>query len=144
MRLAETAAEARSVGWAKAHQRRAHQSCRWERWWARFALPTLQAAFGDALALPLQGRVAADPERMRGSAPEFAGEHLFEDLPADGLVGHVGRVPPPAVLLHLRCRSSEAPDDLGEIGVGRVQAEDQPARSDPAQRDAFGAQIVLQ
>ena len=78
------------------------------------------------------------------SAPELLGKHLFQDLPLDVLVGEGGIVPPPAVALHLLGGRDEAVGDLAEIVVGVVQAEDQPAGSDPAQRQPFGAQIILQ
>ena len=52
-------------------------------------------------------------------------------------------VPPPAVALHLLGGGDETVGDFAEIGVGVVQAEDQPAGADPAQRQAFGAQVVL-
>ena len=44
----------------------------------------------------------------RQSPPERAGEHLFQDLAADALVGEGAVMPPPAVLLHLRRRRDEA------------------------------------
>src|SRR5215471_19457577 len=77
------------------------------------------------------------------SALEHAAEHLFEDLALDVLVGELAVVPPPAVLLHLGRGGDEAARDLVEVGVGVVEAEDQAARADPAQREALGAQIIL-
>src|SRR2546423_15062237 len=70
-------------------------------------------------------------------------KHLFEDLAADVLVGERRLMPPPAVVLHLFSCRDEAVGDRGKIRVGEVQAEDQPAGSDPAQRQPFGAQIIL-
>src|ERR1700690_3293245 len=77
-------------------------------------------------------------------ARERACDHLFEDLPANTLVGERSLMPPPAVLLHLRGRRDEALGHLGEISVGIVQAEDQPSGTDPAQGDPFAAKVVLQ
>src|ERR1700716_23015 len=76
-------------------------------------------------------------------APEPLGQHLFQNLPLDVLVGHRSIVPPPAVALHLLGRRDKAVGDFREIGVRVVEAEDQPAGADPAQRQAFGAEIIL-
>src|SRR5215475_12972007 len=78
------------------------------------------------------------------SALEHAAEHLFEDLALDVLVGELAVVPPPAVLLHLGRGGDEAVGDLVEVGIGVVEAEDQPSRADPAQRETLGAQVILQ
>ncbi len=70
-------------------------------------------------------------------------DHLPEDLPADGFVGHRGFAPPPAILLHLAGGGDKSVGDLSEIGVGVVQAEDETAGADPAQRDPLRPQIIL-
>ena len=51
--------------------------------------------------------------------------------------------PPPAILLHLPRRRYEPIGDRGKVCIGVIQAEDEPARSHPAQRQVFGAQIIL-
>src|SRR6185437_14252720 len=81
--------------------------------------------------------------RKAPSAPKLLPHHLAQDLPLDVLVGERSILPPPAVALHLFGGGDKAAGDFAEIGVGVVQAEDQASRSDPAQRQAFGAQIVL-
>src|SRR5215207_8023958 len=83
-------------------------------------------------------------DRNASLAPEPLAKHLFQNLPLDVLVGHRGIVPPPAVALHLFGRRDKTVDHFAEIRVGVVQAEDQPSRSDPAQRQPLGAQIILQ
>ena len=52
--------------------------------------------------------------------------------------------PPPAVPLHRPGGGDEPLRDRLEIGVGVIQAEDQAAGADPAQRQPFGAKVVLQ
>src|ERR1044072_5546281 len=79
----------------------------------------------------------------KASAPKPLRQHLFQDLPLDGLVGQRGVVPPPAVALHLLGRRHKAVGHLGEVRIRVVEAEYQPAGSDPAQRQPLGAQIVL-
>src|SRR5579883_1077928 len=71
-------------------------------------------------------------------------DHLAHDLAADGLVAGRGVMPPPAVLFHLLRGSDKALLHLGKIGVGIVQAEDEAAGADPAQRQPLGAQVILQ
>jgi hypothetical protein len=51
--------------------------------------------------------------------------------------------PPPTILLHLLRRRDESVGDYGKVRVRVIQAEDETARSYPAQRQVFGAQIVL-
>src|SRR6266850_1226457 len=70
---------------------------------------------GASPAMTVDGRAS--------SAPELLGKHLLQDLP-----------------LHLLGRRDETVGHFAEIRVGVVQAEDQPARSNPAQRQPFGAQ----
>jgi hypothetical protein len=72
-------------------------------------------------------------ESRQTSASEPHSDHLLEDLPLDVLVGEAFLVPPPAVALHLLGGRDEAVADLGEVGVGVVQGEDQAAGADPAQ-----------
>src|SRR5882757_2751573 len=79
-----------------------------------------------------------------GLSPLSSRDHLLEDLPADVLVGEAGLVPPPAIPLHLLGSGDEAAGDLGEIRIAVVQAEDQAASADPAQREPLGPQIILQ
>src|SRR6476620_9652613 len=69
-------------------------------------------------------------------------KHLFQDLPADRLVVEGSVVPPPAVALHLLTGGNKAISDRGKIRIGVVEAEDQPAGADPAQRQPLGAQVV--
>src|SRR5215204_2757785 len=86
------------------------------------------------------------PTTAEGSAPlapKPLGEHLFQNLPLDVLVGHRGIVPPPAVTLHLPGCRDKAIGHFSEIRIRVVEAEDQPAGADPAQRQPFGAEIVL-
>src|SRR6516165_3291796 len=80
----------------------------------------------------------------KGSAPEAAADHFFQDLPADALVGERSIVPPPAIALHLFGRGYEPLFDLGEIGIRVVQTENESAAADPAQRETFSAQIILE
>src|SRR5579872_6948097 len=96
------------------------------------------ASLDDGPTLPLQGRV------KRSSAPKLASQHLFEDLAADGLVGQRAITPPPAVALHLSGGRDKALLHFRKIGIAEVQAEDQPPRSDPAQRQALGAEVILE
>src|SRR3569832_1005418 len=79
-----------------------------------------------------------------GLAPKPARQHLLENLAADRLVGERGRMPPPSVALHFLRGRDKAALHLGEIGVGEDQAEDEAAGADPAQREPFGAQVVLE
>jgi hypothetical protein len=51
--------------------------------------------------------------------------------------------PPPTILLHLPRRRDEPVSDYGKVRIRVIQAEDETARSYPAQRQVFGAQIVL-
>src|SRR6185436_8134008 len=67
------------------------------------------------------------PAMTRALAPEPLGEHLFQDLPLDVLVGHRGIVPPPAVTLHLPGCRDKAIGHFSEIRIRVVEAEDQPA-----------------
>ncbi len=71
-------------------------------------------------------------------------DHFLEYGPFDRFIRQSRIVPPPAVLLHGFRGGYEAIGNRGEIGVRIVEAEDQPAGTDPAQRQAFGAQIILQ
>src|SRR5579872_5639076 len=96
------------------------------------------ASLDDGPTLPLQGRV------KRSSAPKLASQHLFEDLAADGLVGQRAITPPPAFALHLFGGRDKALPHFRKIGIAEVQAEDQPPRSDPAQRQALGAEVILE
>jgi hypothetical protein len=52
--------------------------------------------------------------------------------------------PPPPVAVHGPGGRHEAVRHGLEVLLGVVQAEDDPAGSDPAQRQAFGTEIVLQ
>src|SRR5579872_5165709 len=96
------------------------------------------ASLDDGPTLPLQGRV------KRSSAAKLASQHLFEDLAADGFVGQRAITPPPAVALHLFGGRDKALLHFRKIGIAEVQAEDQPPRSDPAQRQALGAEVILE
>jgi hypothetical protein len=51
--------------------------------------------------------------------------------------------PPPTILLHLLRSRDEPVAHLGEVSIGVIQAEDQTAGSYPAQRQVFGAQVIL-
>ena len=79
---------------------------------------------------------AMTAERSATLATKPLAKHLFQDLSLDVLVGERSIVPPPAVALHLFGRRDKAIRHLAEIRVGVVEAEDQPAGSDPAQRQA--------
>src|SRR6266478_465669 len=76
-------------------------------------------------------------------ARKYPPDDLFQDLPADGLVGERGIAPPPAVLLHFLGRGDKALRHLGKIRVGVVQAEDQATGPDPAQGELLRTQIIL-
>src|SRR3984893_6024909 len=91
-------------------------------------------------------RVSKDaaPALENALAGKLSRQHLFQDLPADGLVGQRRLAPPPAVPLHLFGRGDKAISYLRKIRIAVVQAEDQPAGADPAQREPFGAQVILQ
>src|SRR5262245_8688021 len=71
-------------------------------------------------------------------------DHFLEDAALDRGVGRRWGVPPPAILLHPPCRGQEAVGHRLEVCLGVVQAENEAAGSDPAERQPFGAQIVLQ
>src|SRR6267142_4542552 len=86
--------------------------------------------------------VMAEQEASR-SAKKYPREDLFQDLPADGLVGERGIAPPPAVLFHFLSRGDKAFRHLRKIRVGVVQAEDQATGPDPAQCELLEAQIIL-
>jgi hypothetical protein len=61
----------RSVGWAKARQRRAHHVMLGWRWWARFALPTLRTRNdGGQAGFRLQTSQGYDSAFSRHDAPE--------------------------------------------------------------------------
>src|SRR5690349_1091043 len=67
--------------------------------------PHPDCEFHSQSTLPLQGRVKANARRVGAisatavtSPPQRAGEHLFEDLALDHLVGEGAVLPPPAVL----------------------------------------------
>src|SRR5262245_22650004 len=85
-------------------------------------------------------------------APELSGafprqpmrEHLAQDLAPDRLVRRSRIGPPPAVMLHGFCGGDEAVRDGAEVGLGVIEAEDQAAGTDPAQRQSLGAQIILE
>src|SRR6266403_4531666 len=81
-------------------------------------------------------------ERAR-LARKYPPDDLFQDLPADGLVGERSVAPPPAVLLHFLGRGAKALRHLGKIRVGVVQAEDQATGPDPAQGELLRTQIIL-
>src|SRR5689334_21737393 len=134
MRLVETTMRVRSVGWAKRSVPTITSRMLEGGHGADAPLPTLRS-------LPA---VVANAWSAKASALEHAAEHLFEDLAHDVLAGELAVVPPPAVLLHLGRGGDEAARDLVEVGIGVVEAEDQPARADPAQREALGAQVILQ
>src|SRR3984893_14033890 len=68
-------------------------------------------------------------------AGKFSRQHLFQDLPADGLVGERRLAPPPAVPLHLFGRGDKAISHLRKIRIAVIQAEDQPAGADPDPRE---------
>src|SRR5215471_9406763 len=53
-------------------------------------------------------------------------------------------LPPPAAPAHRLGGGNKAVGDCREIGFGVIQAEDQPAGTDPAQRHAFRPKIVLE
>jgi hypothetical protein len=78
-------------------------------------------------------------------------KQLFQDLPADAPVGRRSLMPSPAVALHLLGGGNKAVGDRGKVRIGVIkvrigviQAEGQPAGSDPTQRQPFGAQLILQ
>src|SRR6185437_326618 len=54
---------------------------------------------------------------VAGLSPAPLRQHLFQDTPANVLVGRRRRTPPPAVLLHFGGGVGEAFGDLGEIRV---------------------------
>src|ERR1700719_4686503 len=104
------------------------------------------AVHGRAEATPFFERLcpAMTKSEWKASAPKLARQHFFQDLTADRLVGQRRRVPPPAVVLHLLRGCDEAILHFGEIGIAEVQAEDEPSRTGPAQREALGAQVILE
>src|SRR6266851_4785165 len=82
---------------------------------------------------------AMTESEISGLPQPFSRQHLFQDPPADILVAEISVVPPPAIPLHLLGGRDEAVGDRGKVVIAKVQAEDQPAGSDPAQREPFGA-----
>src|SRR5712675_2153167 len=84
----------------------------------------------------------AENERLR-LAGKYPPDDLFQDSPADVLVGERSVAPPPAVLLHFLGGGDKALRHLGKIRVGVVQAEDQAAGPDPAQGELLCTQIIL-
>src|SRR5215470_9717323 len=71
-------------------------------------------------------------------------QDLPQHMPLDRLVGCGGVMPPETVALHrFGCRH-EPIHNHREIRVRVVEAEDQAAGADPAQRQAFGPQIELE
>src|SRR5947209_20635126 len=76
------------------------------------------------------------------ASPRSSRHHLFDDLPADRPVRQRSIAPPPAVLLHLFGRGDEAVRHLGKIRIGVVEAENQTAGANPAQRQSFGPQVI--
>src|SRR5215203_5806519 len=101
---------------------------------------------------PLRKRFAFVAGNDEGGSPATAdgsaslpsqplGEHLFQNPPLDILVGQLGVAPPPAIAFHFfGCRNKPV-GHLSEIRIRVVEAEDQPAGADPAQRQSFGAEI---
>src|ERR1700687_1066952 len=86
----------------------------------------------------------AGPALENALAGKSAGQHFLDYLPADGFVGDGSVAPPPAVLFHFLRRSDKAVSHLSKIRIGVVQAENQTSGADPAQRDPFGPQVILQ
>src|SRR5262245_57020791 len=62
----------------------------------------------------------------------------------DRVVGGRWRAEPPTVALHPLRGCFEAIDDGSEVGVRVVEAEDEPAGTDPTKGETFGAKVVLQ
>ena len=71
-------------------------------------------------------------------------QQLTKNLPSNGTVGHLRRVPPPAFAVHASDCANEAFGDLGKILLRVVEAEDEPPAAYPAKRQTFGTQIELQ
>src|SRR5579871_2046581 len=111
----------------------------------RAILPTLRSTNGTAHGA---GLVAGRRYRRRRSLSACPRETLADDLAKDRtpdrLVGERRLGPPPAIVLHRLGGADETLRHRREVRVGVVEAEDQPAGSDPAQRQAFGAQVILQ
>src|SRR5260370_18041844 len=63
------------------------------------------------------------------SAGKFSLQHLFKNLPADGLVGQRSFVPPPAVRFHFFGPIDKSLGHLGKIRVGIFQAQNQSPRT---------------
>src|SRR5262249_34368434 len=70
-------------------------------------------------------------------------EDFAQDFSPDRLVGRRRTGPPPAVLAHRIRGGDKTVRDSRKISIGVVEAENQPAGADPAQRQAFGAQVIL-
>ena len=71
-------------------------------------------------------------------------DHLFDDLALDRPVRGRRIAPPPPILLHCPGGGDEPVCHCLEVAIGIIEAEDQAAGADPAQRQAFGTQVVLQ
>src|SRR6266576_514742 len=83
--------------------------------------------------IPLWSAFRPATEPMRQDLPQHA--------PLDRLVGRRRVMPPESIASHGFGRRHEPVRDRREIGVRVVEAEDQAAGADPAQRQPFGAQI---
>lgn len=83
------------------------------------------------------------PGRSSRAEAEPVPQYLAGDAAPDLLIAG-GRAIRPAVSLHRLRGGDEAIDDGAEVGVGVIQAEDEPARPDPAQCESFGAKIELE
>ena len=92
-----------------------------------------QLGFNTRVGLPM---IAEGAEPMR--------DHLFQNTAFDCLVCQAGLAPPPPVRLHLLCRCDEAISHRLDVGLGVIEAEDQPAAADPTQRQPFRAKVILQ
>ena len=109
-----------------------------------------QAGFEGCMARavrPFEARFRThlrETELMFACGKQSVGDHLLEDRPLDRFVGQRRTAPPPAILLHGSSRGDETVGHRREIGLSVVEAENQASRSNPAQRQAFGAQIILQ
>src|SRR5215831_15916094 len=75
---------------------------------------------------------------------EAMGDDFTKQPAPDRLVRRGAMAPPPAVLLHRLGGRYKAIGDRVKIGVAVIEAEDQPPGSDPAQRQALRAKVILQ
>ena len=88
-------------------------------------------------------RDAANDAPGRATGKQVS-RHLLQDEPLDGLGPTACVGPPPAVADAWSGRRRRSGPRPPEIRLRVVQAEDQPAGADPAERQALGAEVILQ